>query len=227
MTAMGNYKGEIAFVNQRFDFNGFNKRLKIEGLNFPDGPVEKTFLEHSSQRCVIGDSHALSVWRPSWSLDFTPGRTLHGFLKRANADEINSKYEKVILYFGNIDLRFHLMRQPNPESVTRDLFNRYVEFCLKLKDATVVGLLPVEHESRKLPGTGLYKGEKFFGTREERMHLREIANSIMQDSYGISFLDWPKDWVDADGTKMLDVLEMKQSVHIKPKHYMFGSLFIN
>jgi hypothetical protein len=33
--------------------------------------------------------------------------------------------------------------------------------------------------------------------------------------------------VDADGTKMLDILEMKQSVHIKPKHYMFGSLFIN
>jgi hypothetical protein len=227
MTAMGNYKGEISFVNQRFDFAGFNKRLKIEGLNFPAGPVEKTFLEHSSQRCVIGDSHALSVWRPSWSLDFTAGRTLHGFLKRANADEINSKYEKVILYFGNIDLRFHLMRQPNPESATRDLFNRYVEFCLKLNDPTVVGLLPVEHESRKLPGTGLYKGEKFFGTREERMRLREIANSIMQDSYGISFLDWPKDWVDADGTKMLDVLEMKQSVHIKPKHYMFGSLFIN
>jgi hypothetical protein len=227
MTAMGNYKGQIAFVNQRFDFSGFNKRLKIEGLDFPDGPVHRTFLEHSSQRCVIGDSHALSVWRPSWSLDFTAGRTLHGFLKRANADEINSKYEKVILYFGNIDLRFHLMRQPNPESATRDLFNRYIEFCLKLKDATVVGLLPVEHESRKLPGTGLYKGEKFFGTREERMRLREIANSIMQDTYGVNFLDWPKDWVDADGTKMLDILEMKQSVHIKPKHYMFGSLFIN
>ena len=226
MTAMGNFKGEIAFVNQRFDFAGFNKRLKIEGLNFPDGPVEKTFLEHSTENCVIGDSHALSVWRPGWSLDFTAGRTLHGFLKRSSAEEINSKFDYTITYFGNIDLRFHLMRQSDPIAATKDLFSRYVEFSSKLKNNTVIGLLPVEHESRKLPGTGLYKGQKFFGTRQQRMELREVAHETVRKS-GVQFLEWPESWVDEDGTKMLDILEMKQSVHLKPKHYRFSHLFIN
>jgi hypothetical protein len=59
------------------------------------------------------------------------------------------------------------------------------------------------------------------------MELREIANDIMRDSYGVNFLDWPKEWIDEDGTKMLDVLEMKQSVHIKPKNYMFANQFIS
>ena len=226
MTAMGNFKGEIAFVNQRFDFAGFNKRLKIEGLSFPDGPVERTFLDHNSDRCVIGDSHALSVWAPGWSLDFTPGRTLHGFLKRANADEINAKFKETTIYFGNIDLRFHLMRQPDPVAATKELFNRYAEFSNKLNNNSVIGLLPVEHESRKLPGTGLYKGEKFFGSRQQRMELREVAHEVLRQSVA-DFWEWPKDWIDADGTKMLDILEMKQSVHLKPKHYMFGHLFID
>ena len=226
MSAMGNYRGEIAFVNQRFDFAGFNKRLKIDGLNFPDGPVEKTFLEHSTERCVIGDSHALSVWSPGWSLDFTAGRTLHGFLKRADEKEINAKFKETITYFSNIDLRFHLMRQPDPKEATRTLFTKYAEFSKALNNNTVIGLLPVEHESRKLPGTGLYKGEKYFGTREERMELREIAHETLR-SFDVKLLEWPNEWIDADGTKMLDILEMKQSVHLKPKHYMFGSLFID
>lgn len=228
MKAISAYTGPVKFINVKFDFVGFNKRLKLD-LTFPEGDLVNLFHDCCKQtrQGVIGDSHALSVWQPGWCLDFTAGRTLHGFLKRANADEINAKYDKTILYFGNIDLRFHLMRQPNPKSATIDLFNRYIKFCLKLNKPTIVELLPVEHESRKLPGTGLYKGEKFFGSREERMELREIANSIMKDSYGVKFLQWPKEWIDADGTKMLDVLEMKQSVHIKPKNYMFNSLFIN
>jgi len=226
MTAMGNFKGEIAFVNQRFDFAGFNKRLKIEGLSFPDGPVENTFLDHSTERCVIGDSHALSVWSPGWSLDFTAGRTLHGFLKRNTPEQINEKYEETITYFGNIDLRFHLMRQPDPIQATVDLFTRYAEFSHKLKNNSVIGLLPVEHESRKLPGTGLYKGQKFFGTREERMAIRNVAHETLRKA-GVDLWEWPQEWIDDDGTKMLDILEMKQSVHLKPKNYMFRSLFID
>jgi len=229
MKAAADFKGKVRFINVNFDFNGFNKRIKLENVEFPTGEVVDLFksAHKPNRKLIIGDSHALSVWQPGWCLDFTAGRTLHGFLKRVTPEQLNAEYDEVTLYFGNIDLRFHLMRQPNPKSATRDLFNRYVEFALKLKKPTLVGLLPVEHESRKLPGSGLYKGEKFFGSREERMELREIANDIMRDSYGVNFLDWPKEWIDEDGTKMLDVLEMKQSVHIKPKNYMFHSLFID
>lgn len=222
MKAAAEFQGRILYINKRFDFDGFNKRLKIPDITFKQGILWNTFMEHGglNRKAVIGDSHALSVWRPFHTLDFTAGRTLHGFLKRRTVEEINEKYDKVTLYFGNIDLRFHLMRQEKPFSATVDLFTRYVEFARQLKDATVVNLLPVEHESRKIPGTGLYKKQPFFGTRAERMELRKVANKIMNES-GLKTIKWPEEWIDEDGTKMLDILEQKQSVHLRPKYYPF------
>jgi hypothetical protein len=224
MKAIAEFKGELRYSNSIFDFNKFNKRLKVEGT-FPETNSiswYNTFLAHGlvSRKGVVGDSHALSVWKPGHSLDFTAGRTLHGFLKRETVEQINSRFDETILYFGNIDLRFHLMRQENPQQATADLFNRYVAFAKQLKKATLVELLPVEHESRKIPGTGLYKKQPFFGTREERMQVREIANEIINNS-GLEVIQWPSEWIDADGTKMLDILEMKQSVHLRPKHYPY------
>ena len=173
-----------------------------------------------SRQAVISDSHGLSVWKPGYTLDFTPGRTLHGFLKRSTPEQINEKYDETTLYFGNIDLRFHLMRQESPVAATISLFSKYVEFAKQLKDCTLVELLPVEHESRKIPGTGLYKKQPFFGTREERMNLRKIANEIIEES-GLKVIRWPAEWIDADGTKMLDILEQKSSVHLRPKFYPY------
>ena len=224
MKAIADFKGELRYSNSIFDFNKFNQRLKIEAT-FPEThrvSFYNTFLAHGleSRKAVIGDSHALSVWKPQYTLDFTAGRTLHGFLKRESVEQINNRFDEVTLYFGNIDLRFHLMRQENPQQATADLFNRYVEFAKQLKKATLVELLPVEHESRKIPGTGLYKKQPFFGTREERMQVREIANEIINNS-GLEVIQWPSEWIDADGTKMLDILEMKQSVHLRPKHYPY------
>ena len=224
MKAIADFKGELRYSNSIFDFNKFNQRLKIEAA-FPEThrvSFYNTFLAHGleSRKAIIGDSHALSVWKPQHTLDFTAGRTLHGFLKRESVEQINNRFDEVTLYFGNIDLRFHLMRQENPQQATADLFNRYVEFAKQLKKATLVELLPVEHESRKIPGTGLYKKQPFFGTREERMQVREIANEIINNS-GLEVIQWPSEWIDADGTKMLDILEMKQSVHLRPKHYPY------
>jgi hypothetical protein len=222
MKAIGNYKGIVKFINNQFDFEGFNKRLKIENLNFPVGNFVDLFKSYGKQtrKCVIGDSHALSVWRPKFALDFTPGRTLHGFLKRNTPEEINEKYDEVVLYFANIDLRFHLMRQEKPFSATVDLFTRYVEFAKQLNNVTLVNLLPVEHESRKIPGTGLYKKQPFFGTRSERQELVEIANEIIKNS-GLKYIAWPDEWNDETGEKMLDILESRQSVHLKPKNWKY------
>ena len=66
----------------------------------------------------------------------------------------------------------------------------------------------------------MYKKQPFFGTREERMQVREIANEIINNS-GLEVIQWPSEWIDTDGTKMLDILEMKQSVHLRPKHYPY------
>lgn len=222
MKAIGNYKGPVKFINNEFDFEGFNKRLKIENLNFPLGNFVDLFKSYGNKtrKAVIGDSHALSVWRPKFSLDFTPGRTLYGFLKRNTLEQINQDYDEVVLYFGCIDVRFHLMRQENPKHATIDLFTRYVEFAKQLKDCTLATIIPIEHPSRKIPGTGLYKKKPFFGTRAERQELVEIANNIIKDS-GLKYITWPEEWNDSDGTKMLDILESRQSVHLRPKNWKF------
>ena len=222
MQAMADYKGPVKFINKEFDFEGFNKRIKIENAEFPVGNLVNLFMDFGkkSRQAVISDSHGLSVWKPKRTLDFTPGRTLHGFMKRVTPTEINDKYDETTLYFGNIDLRFHLMRQEDPISATINLFTKYVDFAKQLTDCTLVELLPVEHESRKIPGTGLYKKQPFFGTREERMRLRKVANKIMNES-GLKVIQWPEEWIDADGTKMLDILEQKSSVHLRPKNYPY------
>ena len=223
LEAMANYKGLCIAVNVPIDLNVFNKRFGIDH-EFPTiNTIDFAKLHgNTTRKLVRGDSHSLSVWRPGFGLDRTDGKTLFGFLKDADSlvEEWNNKYDETVTYFSNIDIRFHLMRQDNPEQATRDLFNRYVEFSSKLNNNTIVEPLPIEHESRKLPGTGLYKGQKYFGTREERMHIRQIAIDIIRQS-GQKYLSWPTEWIDSDGTKMLEILEPKQSVHVKPKYYLY------
>jgi hypothetical protein len=223
LKAILNYKGTIKFINKSLDFSQFNKRFSLEG-EFPTGKTIDfaTKYGEKTKKIVVGDSHSLSVCKPGFGINRTDGKTLFGFLKNADSlvEEWNQKYDEVILYFGNIDLRFHLMRQENPRAAVGDLFRRYVEFAKKLNNATLVNLLPVEHESRKLPGTGLYLKQPFFGTRQERMDLRDAANRIINNS-GLNTIQWPDEWIDEDGIKMFEYMEPKQSVHLKPKYYKY------
>ena len=229
LEAMSNYKGLAIAVNVPIDLNVFNKRFNIDHQFTTINCIDFAKLHGGvTRKLVRGDSHSLSVWRPGFGLDRTDGKTLHGFLKDADSlvEEWNSKYDEVVLYFGNIDLRFHLMRQENPKAAVGELFRRYVEFAKKLNNATLVNLLPVEHESRKLPGTGLYLKQPYFGTRQERADLRDTANRILNNS-GLKTLQWPDQWIDEDGMKMFEYMEAKQSVHLKPKYYMFAKEFIS
>jgi hypothetical protein len=228
LEAMANYRGLVIAVNVPIDLNVFNKRFGIDHQFTAINCIDFARLHgNTTRKLVRGDSHSLSVWRPGFGLDRTDGKTLFGFLKDADSlvDTWNEKYDEVVLYFGNIDLRFHLMRQEQPFSATVKLFNQYVEFAKKLNNVTLVNLLPVEHESRKLPGTGLYLKQPYFGTRQERMELWETANKIMNES-GLNTIKWPQEWVDQDGTKMFEYMEPKQSVHLKPKYYMFSNEFV-
>lgn len=218
MQAIADYTGQIEFINKSFDFKKFNNRIGVENEIWPSGQVIDCFLT-GHKKLVAGDSHSLSVWRPGYDLSFNQGKTLFGWMKLNTPDELNAKYpEHVILYFGNIDLRFHLARQDDPHEATRQLFTKYVEFAKTLNNATLAHLFPVEHESRKIPGSGLYKKQPYFGTRQLRMELRQIANDIISNS-GLDYITWPEEWVDEDGMKMLEIMESKQSVHIKPKYY--------
>ena len=228
LEAMANYKGLAIAVNVPIDLNAFNKRFNIDHQFTAINCIDFARLHaNNTKKLVRGDSHSLSAWRPGFGLDRTDGKTLFGFLKEADSlvKEWNKKYDEVVLYFGNIDIRFHLMRQDNPAEAVGDLIRRYIEFAKKLNNATLVNLLPVEHESRKLPGTGLYLKQPYFGTRQERLRLVDTANRIMNNS-GLKTLQWPNEWIDEDGMKMFEYMEPKQSVHLKPKYYMFANEFV-
>jgi hypothetical protein len=228
LEAMANYKGLAIAVNVPIDLNVFNKRFNIDHQFTAINCIDFARLHaNNTKKLVRGDSHSLSIWRPGFGLDRTDGKTLFGFLKDADSliEEWNQKYDEVVLYFGNIDIRFHLMRQDNPAEAVGDLIRRYVEFARKLNNATLVNLLPVEHESRKLPGTGLYLKRPYFGTRQERMRLVDTANRIMNHS-GLKTIQWPDEWIDEDGMKMFEYMEPKQSVHLKPKYYIFANEFV-
>jgi len=165
---------------------------------------------------VIGDSNSLRVWPDeSYTISRNDGKTLHGFLK-INLDL--SKYDKIIFYFGNIDVRFHLARQEDPIQATRDLFKQYCEYASKY-NATLTMLLPIEDESRKIPNSGKYKGKNFFGSIELRKQIRNEANKIIIES-GLNYLEWPSTFLDEKGNLSFDIMEPRQSVHIRPKFYM-------
>lgn len=197
-----------------FQLDEFSQKRK---LNTYDQHHKFALIELPKRKnLVIGDSHSLSVWpNEDYSISRNDGKTLHGFLK-LNMDL--SEYEHIIFYFGNIDLRFHLARQIDPIEATRDLFNRYCEYASKY-NSTLTMLLPVEHESRKIPKSGQYKGKNYFGNIELRKALRYEANKIIFES-GLPYLEWPSTFLDDKGNLSFEIMEPKQSVHIRPKYYM-------
>lgn len=178
---------------------------KYEITQLPDRP-----------NLVIGDSHSLSVWpNENYAISRNDGKTLYGFLK-LNKDL--SKYENIIFYFGNIDLRFHLSRQEDPIKATQELFTKYCDYCRKY-NATITLLLPIENESRKIPQSGQYKGKNFFGSIDLRNLLRDEANKIIIES-GVKYIEWPSFFLNKNNNLDFEIMEPKQSVHIKPKYYL-------
>lgn len=210
---LANYNGIIKTLDG-FQLNEFSIKRKLNIWdNFKN--IDKTYLP-SRNNLVIGDSHSLSVWPDNtYEISRNDGKTLHGFLKQ-NLDLSN--WNHIIMYFGNIDLRFHLCRQSNPKQSTLDLFNKYCDYASKY-NSTLTMLLPVEDESRKIPKSGQYKGKNFFGSKELRKELRLIANDVILNS-GLNYLSWPGTFLNEQGDLSFDIMEPKQSVHIRPLYYM-------
>jgi len=63
----------------------------------------------------------------------------------------------------------------------------------------------------------LYKN--FFGSKELRKELRLIANDVILNS-GLNYLSWPGTFLNEQGDLSFDIMEPKQSVHIRPLYYM-------
>ena len=178
----------------------------------------------TTNRVVAGDSHAICMYRPGWHVNSVPFKTLHGALKEGLQSFIEPHHEIAEFYFGNIDVRHHLMRQPNPEEATRDLAKRYYEQLYNLDLAKVYAyeLLPIENESRALPKTGYYKGTPFYGDWPSRETVRLIFKDEMKKlcaQGGVNFIEWVDYLMNDKGELDFEHMEKPKSVHLSRNSY--------
>ena len=163
---------------------------------------------------TLGDSHSISAWLPGSKAYRIDGQTLYGALKKGLGtylQEMNMQpgMDSLRTYFGNIDIRHHLCRlctdQKSQEGATIRLVTEYVRQLKELKETyrieniSVVDTLPIEHESRRIPGTGCYPegktGQPFWGSWDERMHVHKTFNQTLrtlrkQDPF-FEIVEWP------------------------------------
>ena len=190
---------------------------------------------------VLGDSHALSAWRTDAYLCTNDGQTLNGAINRGfdswtKRFTLDSDCKPFFLrtYFGNIDIRHHVCRlATTPEDqkeLTLDLVRRYVAELQSWQQRNdvelieVVASLPIENESRKLPKTGYFKGQPFWGTWLERHYAHMIFDDALRSACqanGFSFIEWPEEFINENDELDFCFMEKPRSVHISPEHYMW------
>lgn len=170
---------------------------------------------------VLGDSHAISVYEEGWDIRRVDYKTLYGFLKENIKSYIPQGIKHLKFYAGNIDIRHHLCR---PEAMSiKELVDKLEKQLIYLGiNITLVEPLPIEHESRDIPQTGLYKGTPFYGSWEERNEKRlSLANELFRicDKNNWKLQRWPSYFVDEKGMLKFEFMESRRSVHLAPKHY--------
>lgn len=226
---LNNFKGDLFSINEKIDYNDMCKKRKelteFRNINFNIPNVLE--LNKLSNNLVLGDSHSLSVFKPGYSISRNDGKTLHGFLKDGIKSYVNDSITKLVFYAGNIDIRFHVFRY-GIESIDENILELESQLqSLNINDISLVELLPIENESRKIPGTGKYNGSNFNGTRLQRLemviHFNKMLNMIAKNN-SWKVLKWDFNYEDE---LSFDKMEAKQSVHLRPTSYMFANDFIN
>lgn len=221
------FKGKVYCVNTPVDYNLLlTKRKELKHLDICFKDPEVIDLSKVSRKLVLGDSHSLSAYFSGYSISRNDGKTLHGFLKVGLKNYIPEGVDTLIFYAGNIDIRFHL-HQYGEEGIDKLLTELERQLKdLRLKSVTLVQLIPIEDESRKLPGTGLYKGKPFYGSRELRTGLVLYFNKRIKEIARSN--NWEYIWWDFDYRNFsVDNMEAKQSVHIRPSKYIYIKDYIN
>lgn len=191
--------------------------------------VVNTDLELQSTKIAIGDSHALSMYRPGWKLNCIPYKTLYGAISLGLKSLVfpnKLNYDEIEVYFGNIDIRHHLLRQNDPNSATRDLVSAYVSQCKDLAKTynvkvTIWEPLPIEDESRKLPKTGYYKSTPFYGSWNDRNEIRKLFVKELEANAGddVKIFKWVSKLMNIEGQLDFECMEKPQSVHLSRQFY--------
>ena len=184
---------------------------------------------------TIGDSHTAAFAPEGSMIVKTNGMTLNGQLKsdfsyvRDHIAECNN-LKGITLVFGNIDIRHHICRINDAKIFARvsvkEMWKSYKEFGDSLGIPVEYAVpWPIEFEGRKLPKTGYYKGQPFWGSIADRKQvLNEIIDAM--DELGMNKVMYPTEWLTMDPEAYAKLkMENMSSVHISPECYrrkLFG-----
>jgi|TARA_B110000977_G_scaffold98000_1_gene128986 hypothetical protein len=171
---------------------------------------------------TIGDSHT-AAFAPEGSMVIkTNGLTLNGMIKN-NFQYVRDHMAKcnnlqgITLVFGNIDLRHHICRLGIDY---RDMWIELKRFGDSLPIPVEYAVpWPIEFEGRKLPKTGYYKGQPFWGSYYERSQaLAGIIETM--DMISMNKIMYPNEWLMMNPEVYAkEKMEGTSSVHISPECY--------
>ncbi len=190
--------------------------VDLDNLERMHKEAETIIHPNQTNKLVIGDSHSICMYRPGWTIKSIPFKTLNGILNEGIANYIPDEglnYNEIELYFGNIDIRHHICRM---DIDVKELADRYIEQAKQL-DAKIYELLPIENESRKLPQSGYYKGQPFWGTWQERTNARNEFNDYIDSKYSI--IRWTDKLLNSKGELDFDCMEKPKSIHLSREYY--------
>jgi hypothetical protein len=121
------------------------------------------------------------------------------------------------MVFGNIDVRHHICRL---DADWREMYRAWKRFGDSLGIEVEYSVpWPIEHTERKLPKTGWYKGQAFWGSHAERSALvNQIWDFMLeQQMLTVSYsYDWRYMLPEEYARKRM---ERPQSVHLSPEFY--------
>ena len=190
--------------------------VDLDNLERMFNEAETVVHPNPTNKLVIGDSHSICMYRPGWTVNSVPFKTLNGALNDGLKTFIpEGNFNEIELYFGNIDIRHHIVRL---DIDVKELADRYIEQAKEL-NAKIYELLPIENESRKLPQSGYYKGKPFWGTWQERNDARNAFNDYIDSKYGI--IRWTDKLLNAQGELDFACMEKPKSIHLSREHYPY------
>ncbi len=179
---------------------------------------------------TVGDSHTIAYANKGDVIFRNDGKTLHGALNEGLETfmrGVSAKDTPVTFCFGSIDIRHHICRHGG---LSKSMIERYVDQAYTITNNPFFAKpVPVEFVGRRIPKSGFYKGEPFYGSWEDRrdttgefiMHLHDLLPEER-------IVGPPEEWYRMDPEKYAKThMELSSSFHIAPPYYRSENWGIN
>lgn len=177
------------------------------------------------ENCVVGDSHALSLYDGKSKIFRHDHKTLHGALKEGLNTLFPSYdylWKHVTLNFGNIDIQHHLGSRPVEDIDI--LAKEYIVQASQIRAnlVEIIVPLPIFEETRKIATPGYYKGKPWNGSWEQRNKIRErfikSLHEFSEECTHVTVLGWPGYIYNTNGSFNVAYAEKPRGVHLSWEH---------